>query len=334
MMGATPLSKNVNKYETNPNIKHKAETIETYCNYSSLNNIKTLTSSKELNNSGNNSYFDLYVQRKERESSQERPKSKSKGKVVNSKRKNLIKDENNKNSVKNTSINENKSTDVIPPTYPNSNNFNTILTRAPSATNLRSGSPYSGLNSIDLSLNRNLSPKSDFKFNNQLLIKSKSTAKIKTIKSKDKSTNDKNNDSLYTLDSQACFSSVNGYFQRRHAEAQDKLQKLKTEQMKKENEEIRDRPAISKNSKKIVEKLINNNTKNVFDRLTSKANERKKTEEIKKIEETTTKVKDKPSINETSEKLQRTIEDLYYWKEDLNHKKEEMIKNKNYVNFY
>ena len=44
---------------------------------------------------------------------------------------------------------------------------------------------------------------------------------------------------------------------------------------------------------------------------------------MNQIEEINRKSHEKPKINPTSEKLQRTIDDLYYWQNNLNNKMEE-----------
>ena len=196
----------------------------------------------------------------------------------------------------------------------------------------------SNSNSIDLShlsQEKILSPKTNYKFENNILSRCKSASKLNSsIKtSKNCAASKKTNESTCTIES-SCATSVNPYFQRRHTEAQEKLMRLKNEQIKKETQHIRDRPQISKNSKKIVENLIRNdgrkNSGLVFDRLTSKIHERKRTEEIHNIDELH-KFSNKPIINNASEKLQRTIDDLYYWQKNLQEKRDKVIEENNSV---
>lgn len=258
---------------------------------------------------------------------------------------------------------------VMPPTYQSKINrvanspFQNYNRNLNSGNNYNSGNKKTALDSHtnshdlnNLSQDRILSPKSNYKFTNNILERCKSQEKLRTV-SKDKNLEKENqnlnyldssrnsqkrnsltnsridnsqrgisqerrkNDSFNTQESQN-FTSVDYYLQRRHTEAQEKLQRLKTEKMKKEEAELRDRPKISKNSKKIVQSLVQSNA-NVIDRLTSGLYNRKKAEKMNQIEEINRKSHEKPKINPTSEKLQRTIDDLYYWQNNLNNKMEE-----------
>jgi hypothetical protein len=232
--------------------------------------------------------------------------------------------------IDNSPINMNKIN--IPPIYPQSTkNSNSKLINNNYITNKKSlkNSKKENVDFHNLSGEKILSPKSNFKFQNEFLSRSKSSEKLK----KDVTYNRRvlNNDSSKTLD--VNFSSVELYLRRRHTEAQNKLQRLKHENLKKEEEELRDRPKISKNSKRIVENLVKSSC-NVVERLTSKAHNRKKSEKLNQLEEVNNKMREKPKINATSEKLQRTIDDLYYWQKDLNTKKENIKQKQNQVNIY
>jgi hypothetical protein len=76
--------------------------------------------------------------------------------------------------------------------------------------------------------------------------------------------------------------SVNEYLLRRHLESKEKLEQIKNNKFRDEVKELKDRPSISANSKKIAENFGNKNM-NVFDRLTY--NNNKKEMEIKKLED-------------------------------------------------
>ncbi len=132
--------------------------------------------------------------------------------------------------------------------------------------------------------NRILSPKTNYNFQNEFM--NKSINQIESVAHSEKSRK-----SSFAESGQ---SSVHLYLQRRHTEAQQKLLKLKSEKIKRESEEIKDRPTISKKSQKIAEKLSSN--QNVVDRLTNKRNETKKQEEISKIFEINNKSQTKPTV--------------------------------------
>jgi hypothetical protein len=131
---------------------------------------------------------------------------------------------------------------------------------------------------------RMLSPKTNYNFNNDFINKS-----ITQIESGAPS--EKSRKSSFAESGQ---SSVHLYLQRRHTEAQQKLLKIKSEKMKQETQEVRDRPSISKNSQKIAKKLSSN--QNVVERLTNKRNDTKKQEEISKIYEINNKCQNKPIV--------------------------------------
>jgi len=132
-------------------------------------------------------------------------------------------------------------------------------------------------------------------------------------------------------------SSINEYMQKRHFDSQQKMEHIKNDLLRKELKELKDRPSISYNSKKIAEK-IGNSQINVFDRLTNKSHLIKRENEIKKLEEMSNQNFEKPKVNicflfiiyylflhqisKSSSKIQRSIDDLYNWKENLEKKKE------------
>lgn len=184
------------------------------------------------------------------------------------------------------------------------------------SSNAGKGSNNTNNNSFNYSLNHS----SDKIINTP----KRDTTMVSKCKSVDKLSKVSRKGSISTLDPNE--TSVNHYLQRRHTEAQEKLMKLKLEKQKKEILELRDRPKISENSKRIVERITNG--VNVYDRLTNKNNQRRKDEEIRRLE-TLTKPVSKPCINETSEKLQRTIDDLYEWQRKLDEKKTNLSNNQN-----
>jgi len=87
--------------------------------------------------------------------------------------------------------------------------------------------------------------------------------------------------------------SVNDYLLRRHLESKEKIEQIKNNKFRDEVKELKDRPSISANSKKIVENFGNKNM-NVFDRLTN--NNNKKEMEIKKLEEFYNQNSNKPKV--------------------------------------
>jgi hypothetical protein len=133
--------------------------------------------------------------------------------------------------------------------------------------------------------NEHLSPKREYNFNSS----------IGRSQSNDKLSFDNRSNKSKNSGTEPGYSSVHYYLQRRHTETQAKLLRLKNEQLKKETEHLRDRPIISNNSKKIVQNIVSNKM-TVVDRLTSKCNERKKLEEISRIQENTNQVFNKPQV--------------------------------------
>jgi hypothetical protein len=112
------------------------------------------------------------------------------------------------------------------------------------------------------------------------------------------------------------------YLERRHLEEMERLNHLRYEKMVKENEEVKDRPTISENSKFMASrKVACQGAGSVFDRLTDKTQLRKKQEEINFLNKIfyDEKFKHKPKINQVSKNCQRDVNDLFDWKK----KKEE-----------
>jgi hypothetical protein len=131
---------------------------------------------------------------------------------------------------------------------------------------------------------RILTPKTNYNFNNEFM--NKSINQIENLAPSEKSRK-----SSFAESGQ---SSVHLYLQRRHTEAQQKLLRLKSDKIKRETDEVKDKPTISKNSQKIAQKLSSN--QNVVQRLTNKRNETKKQEEISKIFELNNKSQNKPNV--------------------------------------
>lgn len=220
----------------------------------------------------------------------------------------------------------NKPNTKPPSIYSSSRNASRDNSQIKNSLIMNNSSNYLDISNID----KNLSPKSNFNFSNKLVSQTNSSKKSKPPQSKN--IRIINHDNEYINDSTMNYSgitSVDNYFQRRHLQTQEKLIKLKNEQIKKEKEHLRDRPRISENSRKIIDRITNN--ADVFERLTNKNQERKKLEEIQKIEEINNKNKEKPEINESSKNLQRTIDDLYYWKYNLEEKKTKELETINKV---
>lgn len=107
------------------------------------------------------------------------------------------------------------------------------------------------------------------------------------------------------------------YLERRHLEEMERLNHLRYEKMVKENQEVRDRPIISENSKFIAgRKLAYQGAGSVFDRLTDKTQLRRKQEEINFLNKIIydEKFNHKPKINKVSKNCQRDVNDLLDWK--------------------
>jgi hypothetical protein len=107
------------------------------------------------------------------------------------------------------------------------------------------------------------------------------------------------------------------YLERRHLEEMERLNHLRYEKMVKENQEVRDRPIISENSKFMASrKIAYQGAGSVFDRLTDKTQLRRKQEEINFLNKIIydEKFKHKPKINKVSKNCQRDVNDLLEWK--------------------
>lgn len=108
------------------------------------------------------------------------------------------------------------------------------------------------------------------------------------------------------------------YLNRRHLQAKEKTNKLQREKEEHEVREVTLKPRINKTSEKITSQLISNN--DVFSRLTSNTEIRKRKENIMKIE---SQLQDsfKPKINEKSMALKRTVKDLLDWNKKKENKR-------------
>ena len=102
-------------------------------------------------------------------------------------------------------------------------------------------------------------------------------------------------------------SAASNYLNRRHEDTQRKLLNIKNEKESKELKELTKKPNLNIKSYELSEK---NSHINVFSRLTNKNNERKKIENLKRIENQLSEPF-KPTINKRSNLLKRTINDLY-----------------------
>lgn len=132
-------------------------------------------------------------------------------------------------------------------------------------------------------------------------------------------TNYNNNGSHNTTTTYA-YSSAEGYWQRREMEKKRKMDQIRDMNYQKEQNAMRDRPNISKNSQIIASHLRSKSKEQVFDRLSSGVDMRKKNEDIKRIEMRTRENR-QPLINQSSQRLQRTIDDLYQWKVQIERKR-------------
>ena len=118
------------------------------------------------------------------------------------------------------------------------------------------------------------------------------------------------------------YSSLNEYWNKRNQDNVKKIVKIKNELLKKGKKEIKSVPKISDKSKELainLNKNKNDNFKfnNIFDKLFQSKNLNHSHIYQKKEKENS-----KPKINEKSEKMKRTINDLYLW----NNKRQKNIK--------
>jgi len=89
------------------------------------------------------------------------------------------------------------------------------------------------------------------------------------------------------------------HLERRHIETEEKLKKIKEDRKLFEIKDLQSKPTISKNSKQLYEGLSNSKN-NVYDRLTSKMHERKKKEELMRIENLSKRTKVEKYSNNTN----------------------------------
>ena len=118
------------------------------------------------------------------------------------------------------------------------------------------------------------------------------------------------------------YSSNKSYWEKREIKTKNKLNTIKREELNKKKLEYRIKPKICKKSIEIAKKLLNN--ENVFERLGNGNTQRKHIETIKKISEKINKNKN-PNINLSSQRIKRSIQDLYKWKNKIENKKKEKI---------
>lgn len=133
------------------------------------------------------------------------------------------------------------------------------------------------------------------------------------IKKNKKEITSKNND---TFD----YSSMNEYWNKRNQDNNKKIVKIKNQLLKKGQREIKSAPKISNKSKELAlnsSKNKNDNIKynNIFDKLFHK-------KYINNSDINQKKLNSKPRINQKSEKMIRTIDDLFLW----NNKRQKKIK--------
>ena len=116
------------------------------------------------------------------------------------------------------------------------------------------------------------------------------------------------------------YSQLNDYWNKRHQDNNKKIFKIKNELLKKTEKEIKSAPKISNRSKELannsrINQSDNFKFNNIFDKLFH-SNIMNNSNISKKI------YNSKPKINEKSEKMKRTIDDLYLW----NTKRQKKIK--------
>lgn len=107
------------------------------------------------------------------------------------------------------------------------------------------------------------------------------------------------------------YSQLNDYWNKRHQDNNKKIFKIKNELLKKTEKEIKSAPKISNRSKELannsrINQSDNFKFNNIFDKLFH-SNIMNNSNISKKI------YNSKPKINEKSEKMKRTIDDLYLW---------------------
>jgi hypothetical protein len=106
---------------------------------------------------------------------------------------------------------------------------------------------------------------------------------------------------------------VGMYLDRRHREEKERINQIRTERINQENKNIKDKPTISKNSKKLLDQKSND--KSVFKRLTDNNQFLKKEEDLKLLDEiyNQSPCTFEPEINQISKLQKRDVNDLYNW---------------------
>jgi len=106
---------------------------------------------------------------------------------------------------------------------------------------------------------------------------------------------------------------VGMYLDRRHREEKERINQIRTEKINQEKKTIKDKPTISKNSKKLIEQKSND--KSVFKRLTDNNQFLKKEEDLKLLDKiyNQSPCTFEPEINQISKLQKRDVNDLYNW---------------------
>ena len=228
---------------------------------------------------------------------------KSKKKINNNN--NELNNTNNYYTINNFYINSKLSMTIGPNnTKKQFNNFNTIKRN-------KSNSQFNKTNEIrnDISEILNTRKKFNEAYNHFYDVRSKSDNKIKKV------TNVNSNDVIE-------YSSLNEYWNKRNQDNVKKIIKIKNELLKKGKREIKSVPKISNKSKELAinshkNKIDKFKFNNIFDKLFQSKNLNHSHMYQKREKE-----RSKPKINEKSEKMVRTINDLYLW----NNKRQKKIK--------
>jgi len=228
---------------------------------------------------------------------------KSKKKINNNN--NELNNTNNYYTINNFYINSKLSMTIGPNnTKKQFNNHNTIQRN-------KSNSQFNKTNEIrnDISEILNTRKKFNEAYNHFYDVRSKSDNKIKKV------TNVNSNDTME-------YSSLNEYWNKRNQDNVKKIIKIKNELLKKGKREIKSVPKINNKSKELAINSHKNKSdkfkfNNIFDKLFQSKNLNHSHMYQKREKE-----RSKPKINEKSEKMVRTINDLYLW----NNKRQKKIK--------
>jgi len=228
---------------------------------------------------------------------------KSKKKINNNN--NELNNTNNYYTINNFYINSKLSMTIGPNnTKKQFNNHNTIQRN-------KSNSQFNKTNEIrnDISEILNTRKKFNEAYNHFYDVRSKSDNKIKKV------TNVNSNDTME-------YSSLNEYWNKRNQDNAKKIIKIKNELLKKGKREIKSVPKINNKSKELAinshkNKIDKFKFNNIFDKLFQSKNLNHSHMYQKREKE-----RSKPKINEKSEKMVRTINDLYLW----NNKRQKKIK--------